>query len=197
VKNHNHFKIISKNFSLQNSKNSFVYKTVEHVNKNILKKFPIVSHYLIKIIEILIIFLILKKTKEIARDIDCNNCKLRRNYDLFLKEKIASLTFDQHELSYMKDERKVINDYSVRFYFDCQHPECESKFFILINLINNKASLFSNIDNVLMPPHHFHHQENYNVNINEDHDYCRMVYEKKKIKQDNRKLRGWSDYYKV
>ena len=50
VKNHNNFKIISKNFSLQNSKNSFVYKTVEHVNKNILKKYPIVSHYLIKII---------------------------------------------------------------------------------------------------------------------------------------------------
>jgi hypothetical protein len=40
---------------------------------------------------------------------------------------------------------------------------------------------------------------NYNVNknSNEDHDYCKMVYEKKKIKQDTRKLKGWSDYYKV
>jgi hypothetical protein len=128
----------------------------------------------------------------ISEDIDCNNCKIRRNYDSFLKEIISKLTFNQHDLHYEKDKRNIINDYTVRFYFTCVHPECESKFFLLINLIKNKASLFSNINNGLMS-HHLN--SSLNTKKIEDHDYCKIILQKTKAKRQHYSV--WSDFKKV
>ncbi len=88
------------------------------------------------------------------------------------------LTFNQHNLISTQDKRVVINDNMVRIFYECNHKECSAKFAVLIDLISEKANVYTNVKNLMM---------NHHLIKNNDHDYCVVRSNSKEYTKDKKK----------